>query len=529
MFNDDSYKKTLFKNWFYERSVWVKNQKRISETRNFYKVLYDISTDLERDSDSYEIIISCGYLKDNNNSEINHPVLSKRLRMELDSSNNTIYILNTDAKTELYSELFQAMNDINIDFLSSINTELMQNDYHPMDRIETTMFLKKIINKISSNGIFVENEEIEYKKSRFLMFYRPTLIFRKRLDGTAKAIEQILSNIEATNFVPKHLLDIVNGGVAEKVEEENKSVEEIIAEAGGESVDILLAKEANKEQLEIARRINKYNAVLVQGPPGTGKTHTIANLIGNFLTNGNSVLVTSSTQKALSVLKDKLPENMQSLCVSVIEDSNKDMERSISSIIEMMQNPSSKLLKQKEESKQERLKIIDELSKTRSNIFDILNSEYKSIILNGERISPSDAAFFVFENKDKLDYINGSVDLDSPLPLSMEELNFLYASNSSVNENEELELNYKLPDLKTLINPKLFRENLNKIEEFKININNIAEQKNWKIKLNNDVFFETEFGNFYVPDLNELNIKLLQEFVKNNNKVDIWCREIQAN
>ena len=74
-----------------------------------------------------------------------------------------------------------------------------------------------------------------------------------------------------------------------------------MAAVGGESVDVLLSKEANKEQLEIARRIERYNAVLVQGPPGTGKTHTIANLMGHFLAQGKSVLVTSQTQRALSV------------------------------------------------------------------------------------------------------------------------------------------------------------------------------------------------------------------------------------
>lgn len=44
-----------------------------------------------------------------------------------------------------------------------------------------------------------------------------------------------------------------------------ESIEEQLAAVGGESVDVLLSKEANKEQLEIAHRIEQYNAVLVQG------------------------------------------------------------------------------------------------------------------------------------------------------------------------------------------------------------------------------------------------------------------------
>src|SRR5699024_11104748 len=125
------------------------------------------------------------------------------------------------------------------------------------------------------------------------------------------------------------------------------------------SVDILLTKEANKEQLEIAKRIDMYNAVLVQGPPGTGKTHTIANLVGDFLAKGKSILVTSYTKKALTVLKEKLTKNMQSLCVSVLDDSNEDMENSIDGITEYMSKYTSfELAKQKDELKQDRLKII---------------------------------------------------------------------------------------------------------------------------------------------------------------------------
>ena len=46
--------------------------------------------------------------------------------------------------------------------------------------------------------------------------------------------------------------------------------------------DILLAKEANDEQLQIIRRLEHSGSVIVQAPPGTSKTHTIGNLIGHL-------------------------------------------------------------------------------------------------------------------------------------------------------------------------------------------------------------------------------------------------------
>ena len=45
-----------------------------------------------------------------------------------------------------------------------------------------------------------------------------------------------------------------------------------------------------------------------------------------------SVLVTSHTKKALSVLKEKVAPGLQDLCVSMLDDSNVDMERSVDGI-----------------------------------------------------------------------------------------------------------------------------------------------------------------------------------------------------
>ena len=75
---------------------------------------------------------------------------------------------------------------------------------------------------------------------------------------------------------------------------------------------------ANREQRRIVEAINRRRGVLVQGPPGTGKSHTIANLICHLLATGKRVLITAETGRALQVLKDKLPEEIQPLCVSLL-------------------------------------------------------------------------------------------------------------------------------------------------------------------------------------------------------------------
>src|SRR5208282_3083851 len=108
--------------------------------------------------------------------------------------------------------------------------------------------------------------------------------------------------------------------------------------------DILLGREANAEQIQIIRRLQTSGSVLVQGPPGTGKTHTIGNIIGHLLSQGKSILVTAQTVKALRVLRDNVPIDLQPLCVSVLgsdRDARTQLESSIGSITERLNRDTS--------------------------------------------------------------------------------------------------------------------------------------------------------------------------------------------
>ena len=79
----------------------------------------------------------------------------------------------------------------------------------------------------------------------------------------------------------------------------------------------------------------------MQGPPGTGKSHTIANLISHYLAMGRRVLVTAQSAQALQVLRDKMPEELQQLCVTLLGDSrasDRALKRSVEGIIARQQD-----------------------------------------------------------------------------------------------------------------------------------------------------------------------------------------------
>ncbi len=81
--------------------------------------------------------------------------------------------------------------------------------------------------------------------------------------------------------------------------------------------ELFFPKPFNNEQIEIVRRLEKTDGVVVQGPPGTGKTHTISNIICHYLATGRRVLVVSHGEAALSVLRDKLPQEVRDLAISI--------------------------------------------------------------------------------------------------------------------------------------------------------------------------------------------------------------------
>lgn len=531
-FSDSEERVQSFEEWKKVRNEWVAAQRILQKTRALFSKLYNLYFELLREAETEEIIVANGFIYDLENRKINHPVLTRRVKLEYNPETNNIYILDTDISTELYSILFQNMDDINISVINKLREELFSHDYHPLDRNETPDYLKVLIHQLSSNSIFSENGVPQRwnRSARFLLCMDPCYIVRNRLDGTIKTIEQIIENINNTGEVPAPISNIVSGGEIEIAEDTGVvSVEEQLAAVGGESVDILLSKEANKEQLEIARRIENYNAVLVQGPPGTGKTHTIANLMGHFIAQGKSVLVTSHTKKALKVLKDKVAPGLQNLCVSILDDSNADMERSIDGITaQMAQHTSYEIKRELDMLSKQRQQVIEQLGDVRRKIFMMINQECTNIVYNGEGISPSKAAEFIVQNEKSLSYIPGKVRLNMPIPLTFDQLKNLYKSNEEITAADEDELSKGLPNPESILSPSDCSSMWNGMLAIKKQIEQLLEEKHWKMDVNSvDMHLlkiVRSYGELiisYSPEI-ESGIIELKHLVESLNSIKKW-------
>ncbi|MGN1250376.1 MAG: AAA domain-containing protein [Candidatus Spyradocola sp.] len=527
-FADDAARAELGRAWMEARQAWAERQRRIARTRELFNSLYQLYFELKRESETEEMVVANGFLCDRDNPEICHPVLTHRVGIAFDPDANIISIRNTETPSELYTVVFQGMDGVNLGEINALSDDLKANDYHPLDRVETPGFLKALVRQLSADSVFSEDGAPEgwARHSRLLLYLEPCFIVRRRLDGTLKAIEQVIENIQETGEIPEPIRDIVSGGIQELPEDGGEaSIEEQLAAVGGESVDILLSKQANKEQLDIARRIEQHNAVLVQGPPGTGKTHTIANLMGHFLAQGKSILVTSYTSKALRVLKDKVNPGLQNLCVSMLDDSNADMERSVNGITETMSHTtSSELRREMAVIAEEREGIIAQLADVRRSIFNMIRQECGSMDYNGEKISPSAAARFVQEHEGDLSYIPGKVRLRSPLPLTFEQLSALYRSNESLSAEDEAELGLDIPKPELLIGPADFEQAVQQAAAAQRRLSEIADKNGWDIVSREDASIEITggFGKIALTPPSADDVRALKEQVTSLGRVERW-------
>ena len=108
--------------------------------------------------------------------------------------------------------------------------------------------------------------------------------------------------------------------------------------ATGEMRELYFPLPYNQEQETIVEMLERAPGVCVQGPPGTGKTHTIANIICHYLATGRKVLVTSKGEHALSVLQEKIPENVRPLTVALLSGDKEGMRQFQASIEAIIHN-----------------------------------------------------------------------------------------------------------------------------------------------------------------------------------------------
>ena len=499
-----------------DRKLWVEEQKKIEVVRKLFDTLYNKYLVLDRDSDSLELVFANGLVRVPN-EDICYPILLKKANFTIDTEKNIISITDSSDNDlitqELYLNFLAEVENINLDNVFYLEDKILENNIHPISKNDTIKdFFREFIHNLNPRAQFIEDLDKKNKESIITIEWKPILFIRKKDDGKVEAINNIIKDIENGGEIPEYLSELV--GV---IGSDKRAIEPI--------PDILFTKETNNEQIEIIKSLYSHRAVVVQGPPGTGKTHTIANLLGHFLAEGKNVLITSQTKKALDVLKEKIPTDIQDLCISMLDDDSSDLGNSVESISEKLGYLNLETLKNEyEEIENQRNELKEDIKNIKRKIFNIKYQESHPIIYNNESITLREAGEFLRKNQRELDRIPGIVSSGVTCPINNENLTFLksgYKKSVSKEEEKEIELGLnKLSDFWTL---EEFKEMLENKKEIMSRLDLLLKDRNYRIDdnlfyIDDKTIIDLEkFKNY--PDID----KIIPEDLKT---VEDWKRDV---
>lgn len=462
--------------WLAARAQWLEERAPIVANNRLFDRLQTMRDLVQESNLRYECVFgNYRFLSDaaktQNPNAAHYPLLIRPLTVDLISSRRNLPALevrlNPDEPVRFLTEVLKPFAEEGLALDATVDTEAhiaeREGDVRLMGDAELEHRLQTMAVRLHPSARWRDTDaesEAPDSNVKFRVVPHPVLLVQLRPSGVREAIRCIREEIDETGIVPEHLKEIVCPDVYPQAAPDvdpTPTFEAKLAATAGEDEDILLTKPANSEQLAIAREIERNNVVLVQGPPGTGKTHTIANLLGHFLAQGKRVLVTSHTAKALTVLKDKLPREIQSLCVTMIGD-RRDLERTTSSLTARLGMLNTTDLEARiSVLDEDRRRITTALRDRRQRIFAQRLRERESLIVDGESLSLVEVARRLHEGEALADRIPGEV-LEGPMPLTFDECLELYASNGRWSGEAVHDLSVVLPDPEALPSPDTMRE-----------------------------------------------------------------------
>lgn len=458
-FEEDARRPHLLAEWSVRREAWLAVERPSRKALAIFERLFALMARLERESERVELVIGDGLLswRPNGESSIHHPVLLQRVQIKFDPEVPEFSIVEADTGPELYTALFRATPEVQSAALARSREDLEQGGWHPLGGEETASYLRRLVSQLSPHGTYADGSQTSEDRSAPFIRRNPVLFLRTRTLGFATAIEAILDDLKTKSEFARSLTGIVGIEHTDRQVERREENLKAADSPNGEDEQVLLSKPANAEQLEIAQRLDRHGAVLVQGPPGTGKTHTIANILGHLLALGKSVLVTSHSAKALKVLRDKVEEPLQALCVSVLDDSRAQLENSVDAITERLASANADTLEREAAAlTQQRVEYLRQLRNVRENLKHARMAEYEQIVIAGVEYSPTDAARLVAARQHTDGWIPSPVSSQEPLPLTAAEFVDLYRTNGSVTAQDEQELGVPLPEPRAIMAPVEF-------------------------------------------------------------------------
>ena len=440
---------------------WKNEFLRFEKIQNIYTKLFSIYQKQKKLGEQYELLVAIGLLnwKTPDGQLVHRHVVTVPCLFQFDSTNGIIRVVPSSEgmKIEIEQDMLELDFRLDNKALSPIKEIVGDLQSNLWNKPHLDSLFRSFVFSLSANGTYHGDLYDNKKESSEepTISYSPALILRKRTEkGFQQACSTIIESMgdNAVN-IPQGILRIFEE--LDDYYEQSSSAQVQQNHLTETDQTIFFPLDANEEQRKIITNLETRNGVLVQGPPGTGKSHTIANLTSHLLATGKRVLITSETPRALKVLKNKIPKELQSLCVSLLgadSQSFKDLEN----VVQMISNRRDTW--DKEKTINEINQLTDQLRKNKEKQAELKQrlrslrekETYEHQLLNGAyKGTAQKIAMKLASERPKYQWLTDSVNIDAVNPLSSAEAAELLGLLGELNDNvqEQIQLSLPTPDL----------------------------------------------------------------------------------
>ncbi len=324
---------------------WSKRTLPLLKANELYDQLYSLHQRLSVEGDRIEILWGHLLLAWNYGAgiKVHHPLLVTPLNLDFNPERRNITLTPAHVRTthfdlECLRDLDYPNKDELLKYAAKINNSEAPPDvwsHNQMSGIAAivTGFLSTA--SVEDTNLYKDQPVALPTASPTPTIYNAPVIFvRQRarhfwIDDAKKAAESVLAGADLPPFI--------RSLVANAHTDESPNLENCVDAAyiDGDDGELFFPLEYNDQQKEILDRLKERFGILVQGPPGTGKSHSIANIVSSLLARGKRVLVTSQTENALKVLRDLIPQEIRSLCVSQLGSDTESKKQLNDSVVEI--------------------------------------------------------------------------------------------------------------------------------------------------------------------------------------------------
>ncbi len=404
---------------------WTEKHNAWEKVHKVYSSLFAIHQEQLRRGEEYELVLGLGLLtwQTPTGQRVRHHLLVADAILEFEARLGKFTVRPHPEGAKLRPEL--DMLDIEeqpAGAEETAKTSLAAAGDDPWEKGCVEGVLQGLVHSINPQGEYHDSLDAKSSSASIkpIVEYAPALILRKRsAKGLTETLERIKEQIKNGEDIPGGFADLAeirpnnDPATGDGPKEPN-------VEFDGE---IFFPKPANDEQRRVVSKLQVASGVVVQGPPGTGKSHTIANLICHLLATGQRTLITAKTPRALQVLKDLLPAELQPLCINLLgsgQEERSSLESSVKGILRKKEEWSEERAGRERAELEEKLRNLREEKREISRrLCDIRESEThtQSVAEGVYRGTAARIAEAVNRDRSRYEWFTDSVPLDKTCPI----------------------------------------------------------------------------------------------------------------